>query len=757
MRRAAAALLVLAASVAAQTLVTGRVEYVDKAWDYNGWTGSDPVLPVRRADVHVINGITGTILASGSTADDGSFALTADLSLVLSLQVRVDADTDLNGAFQRVRVTTEANVEYSLFSPLLPVLLPPPALDVGTLTALPILSGSDEGNAFNLLDMGVRVAEYVASPLIGAAPSTQTLRLYWPEGGGSYTSGNGAYIGADDGYDDAVILHELGHVIHNLYSESDNPGGSHTFGDSDQEPTLSFGEGYATFFGGAVQEWMGLEALYMDASGSAQTGSDQLRARLETVTPYAGDAYGAADELAVACTLFDLLDGEASVDATPGTDDDLMLASTVVDGHSPQKAWWDVFVGPVNSASNLTMNHAWDGWLALYAADPHFAELQDVFEDRRLWFWADVQEPDNDLASAVLLPAVTGATWTLDRTLYWSADDPPAPGTGDEDWYSVPLVKGDVVDFATRYPGAAADADTQCDTWIDVYDPQGVLVVGTDEGGTGRNAKVEDFAITKTGAWACRVRTVNSVRRYGRYDVRVHYTEQNHPPVIVAGPTATPDAINTQQTAQLDVIATDEDAGQTLSYAWTPLDGGSILGSGASVTFQPPGVAASSVLHVQLVVSDSLGAEAPPAEVQVTVSPAGGPCVNAASVVAGGSGKAGLLGVPTLGAQNLPLLPSSDFALHASGCLPLQPCTLVVGFTLLSLNYDLGHLYPSPDVLIGLITSATGEVLLPVTLPGDPLLCGLTIYTQLFVPGDPGALGAKKTAQTGYLALTFGS
>ncbi len=747
----------LATAAEAQTLVTGRVEYVDKAWEYSGWSGEDPVLPVRRADVHVLDGVTGAILASGSTADDGTFALNASLALVVSVKVRVDADTDLFGTFQRVRVTTESNVEYVLSSAVVPVLVPPPTLDMGTLTALPITSGNDEANAFNLLDLGVRAAEYLGSPEIGAPAASQTFRLYWPGDGGSYASGNEAHISEDDGYDDAVILHELGHVVHNLYSDSDSPGGSHTFGDSDQDPLLSFGEGYATFFGGAVQEWMGLEALYVDASGSGQSGGNQLHARLETAVPYAGDAYGACDELAVACTLFDLLDTELSADATPGIDDDLLVEGVLFAGVPAQTAWWEVFTGPVKSASSLNMNHAWDGWFSEYAADAHFDELQDVYDDRRMWFWADAQEPDNDVGSAAPLAAVTGSTWTLDRTIYWSAADPPAPGTGDQDWYAVPLVKGDVVDFATRYPGNAADADTQCDSYLEVYDPQGALVVGTDGGGTGANAKVTALTITQTGTWTCRVRTLNTVRRYGRYDIRAHYVFQNHPPVITDGPNAAPDSVSAQETAQLDVTATDQDAGQTLAFAWTPLDGGSILGSGAAVTFVPPAVTAPTVVSVQVVVSDSLGAEAPPAEVQITVTPAAGPCANGAAAVAGGTGKAGQLGVPQLGAQNLPVLPSTDFALHATDCLPLKPCTLVVGFTLISIGYDLGNLYPSPDLLLGLVTSPSGELLLPIALSADPLLCGLTVYVQLIVPGDPGAAGAKQTAQTGYLALTFGS
>ena len=108
------------------------------------------------------------------------------------------------------------------------------------------------------------MSEYVAEPDLANGVTASTVRINWPGSGGSFASGSQAHMSSDDGYDDAVILHELGHVFHNLYSDSDNPGGTHYFGDSDQDPRLSFGEGYATFMAGAVLDHMGLEAMYQD-------------------------------------------------------------------------------------------------------------------------------------------------------------------------------------------------------------------------------------------------------------------------------------------------------------------------------------------------------------------------------------------------------------------------------------------------------------------------------------------------------------
>lgn len=748
------ALMATAVAVDAQTFtVTGMAQYEDKAWGYNGWTGSDPMLPIRHADVLVLNNATLAVLGQGSTGQDGSFSIVCTTAGITNVIVRIDTDTNLDGAFQRLRVTTESNVEYSTFSPVFNNHDPAGNLNAGTISANKISSGGKEANPFNMLDMAVAAAEYIGGPDLANGVTVGTVRVNWPGTGGSFASGSQAHMSADDGYDDAVILHELGHVFHNLYSDSDSPGGSHFFGDSDQDPRLAMGEGYATFFDGAVLESLGIEALYQDANGSSQTGSSGLRLRLETVSPYASDSYGAADEVAVACLLFDLVDDEFSVDGSPGSDDEAFDSSLTALGDNIQAAWWKIFTGPINSASNLTINHAWDGWFSLYNADAHYSEMQSVYLLRRMRFWADSQDPDQSMGAAV---SITPGSWSSERRLYYSAATPPAPGTGDEDWFAVDLTSGDIVDFETRYPAGVGDADTQVDPHIAVFNPSGTLVASDESSGVGRNALVDDLLINVTGTWTYRVRTNSSFRRYGRYNTRVRIVSTNNVPVITAGPTATPTTIDELQTTQLSVTATDPDAGQTLSYAWTPLDGGSISGSGSSVTWSPPPVSVTTIFNIQIIVSDNLGGQSLPATVQVTVNPVPGVCVSPASATSGGVGKPGLFGVPVLAAINTPALPSTDFALQVTGAFPLSTGTFIFGFSLISAPFDLGTMYPSPNVLLSVNATLAGEILLPLALPPDATLCGLVLYVQVLIPNDIGAAGNHQTAQTNFLTLTFG-
>lgn len=773
---------VFAADLSGQSFtVSGRFQYVDKAWSFAGWTGEDPVRPIRRADVHVLDAATQAVLGAGFTAQDGSFAIVcsagatgaagaaggaggASAAGTVDVLVRCDADTGLDArahAFQPLRVTTEADVEYSAFSPVFPGHVAPAPLDIGSVTALPIGSGNAEANPFNLLDVGVAAFEYILGPQVGgvAVPTETdtTLRFIWPSPFGSLAFQKDAYIGDEDGYDDAVILHELGHVVSRLYSADHNPGGSHSFGNSDEDPRLAYSEGYATFFGGCVLDSLGREGLYVDCSGSAQSGGVLLRMRLETANPFQNDAFGESDEVAVACTLFDLIDDEQSADNTPGADDDPFGSTTVVDGQNPHRAWWQTFVGPLKSALFVNMTHAWDAWFAAHPADPHYADLQAIFDKRRLVFWPDAQEPDDTRAQSVLTPATATGTWTTDRTRYASRADPPVPGSGDEDWYALELVAGSIVNIETRYPGDSSDADTQCDTFLYVYAPDGTVALTTDGGGKGRNAAAMNLAVSQTGTWHYVVATQSSVRRYGRYDVRAVYVLENHAPQIVAGPTAAPGTIDDDQLATLSAAASDPDAGQALIYTWTPLAGGSIVGSGASVSFDPPAVASTTLFPVQLVVTDELDAATPAVVVSVRVDPASGSrCALPASVTTGGPGKPGLFGTPLLAAQNLPVVPSSDFALVATGCHPNLAALLVVGFTQLAAPFDGGTLYPSPDVLRPVATSAEGTLHLPLGLPSAPGLCGLTLHCQLMVPDDPGAAGAQQTAQSNSLTLRFG-
>lgn len=503
--------------------VTGRFLYEDKAWNAGGWTGSRPERPVRRADVTVLDAATDRVLGRGSTDGSGGFDVEVAAPLPVTLLARVDSDSRVHAkavkAMPRILVQSNQKVRYSAFSPAVAVPQGASEIDLGTTVVHKTVVGTREGNPFNVFDMAVAAFEVVTGPEIGVTKKGRSVRLHWPNLAGSYAQGRRAWISDDDGYDDAVILHEVGHLVHNVYSDSDNPGGVHYFGDSDQDPRLSFGEGFATAFGGAVLAALGEPALYMDASGSAQAGGAQLVLHVETSDPYFDAAAGAADEVAVACVLYDLLDGHFGAE-DGGSDDDGFVSTLLVDEQLAPRAFWKVFTGPVRRAKNLTMNHAWDGWLKLHRNDPKFDELQHVYEAHLLLNWPDAAEPDDEPEQATLLAVTDGSEWVTGRTLYRSKANKLGPGTGDRDWYAVELQAGAHVVIETRYPGNAWDAGTQADPFLVLFDPQGRRVAKDDDSGVGRNAAIA-FVVEQDGVHTFMVRSKNPRNRYGRYEVQV--------------------------------------------------------------------------------------------------------------------------------------------------------------------------------------------------------------------------------------------
>jgi hypothetical protein len=94
----------------------------------------------------------------------------------------------------------------------------------------------------------------------------------------------------------------------------------------------------------------------------------------------------------------------------------------------------------------------------------------------------------------------------------------------------------------------------------------------------------------------------------------------NTPPQIDVGPTVTPSLIMSNETAELNVQASDVD-GDSLTYIWTTLPGeGSITGTGNTVTYNPPSVTIQQTFTVTVTIFDGQGGSVT-GTVSVTVDP----------------------------------------------------------------------------------------------------------------------------------------
>jgi hypothetical protein len=132
-------------------------------------------------------------------------------------------------------------------------------------------------------------------------------------------------------------------------------------------------------------------------------------------------------------------------------------------------------------------------------------------------------------------------------------------------------------------------------------------------------------------------------------------------------------------------------------------------------------------------------------------------CTNEPSNLEYGLGKPGAFGVPHLAALDLPTLGLSSSIQLTNGRPGALP-VLFLSTQSAALPFDGGtlHLVPQFVFPLGAPIAPDGTMTIPGTLPGDPALCGFTLYHQMIFV-DPAASGFYHTAQTNGLARTFGS
>lgn len=249
--------------------------------------------PIRNAEVALLDS-SGSIAACTETSDKGAFEFTVeDSTKPYIVEVRSRSYNGMNTAYVLESPTT------GQFH----------ALRKSTANRLLILRArvhSDlKAGAFNILDQILRAQEYLRvstadcdlpnSPtfFVGCVPfSTAPLvNIYWSAGVspgiyyGSdqaisyYLNGqrelyiqggnNGNVVSSDmDHFDDAVILHEYGHFIEDVFGRPNSPGGAHD-GNSIIDPRLAWGEGWADYFQAAVTG----NPIYRDTYGTPDCSS----------------------------------------------------------------------------------------------------------------------------------------------------------------------------------------------------------------------------------------------------------------------------------------------------------------------------------------------------------------------------------------------------------------------------------------------------------------------------------------------------
>lgn len=346
---------------------TGLALYDKRVITAQGPSGAITPTPIRFADIEVIHCQTNAVLASGATDGNGEFQLAFDNSGRVGVYVRVLSVSSRYGV--SVRRSASQPVLYGLAS-----LAYDDAGDGEAVVVTGLRTGGTIGaGAFNILDQGVRGGQTIET--LAGAGSGPSLVWYWFPGNQTGTSYSAAakaisVLGttADpDEFDDAVLLHEYGHYVLDVYSRDDSQGGPHTLGDSALDLRLAWSEGWATFFSSVVRN----DPVHIDAS------LDDVRLLFDIETP----SFGAAtrydtNELAVAAVLWDAYDADNGDEG-----------SGPLSGLLPEV--WSVVRGLTTSPVSFE-----DFWVAWQVPNP--GDLRPILEARNIDLWADDLEAGGD-------------------------------------------------------------------------------------------------------------------------------------------------------------------------------------------------------------------------------------------------------------------------------------------------------------------------------------------------------------------------
>jgi hypothetical protein len=504
-RRLACVLAVLGAAATpalANYNVSGACAYVDREFDANGFTGVEPVLPSRLSDVQVLDGTK--IVGQGVTDALGNFVFGVVDNKTRDIYVRCLARHQTAvGIPVEVRAGNQSGDVWAIRGPTITGHPPTQDVSTGTLVAVP---GSG-GEAFNLYDAVLYGTQYLNVLRGGEAPAPTLLVIFNASNANlsSYT-GTSIVQGNNAGYDDTVVLHEMGHYVVDHFSASDNPGGVHHLSDCNQDLRLAFDEGHATYFGNSVRRYFGFpdSSSYVRTTGQAGPGNLQFSFDVETQEPFV--CYGATSETTVFAALWDIGDGPSTTDGTPGTDEswDLLSGQDV-----------DVFrvmTTYIPTASDISLEDFWDGWFHPSVANGRHPEMLSIFRHVGVDYEPDEFEPNDSIAEARLVapgPGTYHLTYYADRNF-------DLLGEPDPDVFAFDAVGGATYTLETF--NLLGDANTS----LSLFGPDGTtLLAANDDRSATDPSSLISYVAPSPGRLYLRSEHGPGLGIYGSYDLRI--------------------------------------------------------------------------------------------------------------------------------------------------------------------------------------------------------------------------------------------
>ncbi|MBI4231533.1 MAG: PPC domain-containing protein [Planctomycetes bacterium] len=504
-------------AASADWTATGTFLYRNRNYDASGFTGTNPTAPVRYADVKVIDTGTSAVLAQGATSATGTFSIAVTDAATRDIAIRVYTSSD-NTAGLEIEVRDDDTSEAVIAKTGTSVASHGSTTDIamGSFT-VETGSGGDEFNIYDCLVVGADAVDAFPSE---TRPTTLVV-AYWESGStdGTFyeTSDKSIHLLGkatdSDAYDDAVILHEYGHYVADVYAQDDSPGGSHSITANNQDPRLSWSEGWATFFGSIAQRTRGdtTPSLYIDTNGSSASGGALVAFNIEdlssaTHSSLSSLAIYATNEVAVSAVLWDITD-------TPGSDDDtLSLAEGEI---------WEIhddYIGGLASATVITLEDFWDGWFSTAYNNGNASAISTIFAGRSINYSADAQEPNDTFGQAVeKSPDGNLTAGTLYKAISADPPDPATNAIADPDWFKFTAVSGDIytIDTTTLLNGA--------DTVLTLYGTDGSTVLTSNDNRAGGTFESRiTWTATGSGTFFVKVTpTSGNSSAYGGYSLKI--------------------------------------------------------------------------------------------------------------------------------------------------------------------------------------------------------------------------------------------
>ncbi|MCC7431182.1 T9SS type A sorting domain-containing protein [bacterium] len=459
-------------TVFANYTVSGTFQYRDLTISINGFTNPKPFRPVRFVDVAIKDANSNQTLATTYTNADGFFSVNVVDSQTRNLSVLAVANTTAGQPYN-IKV-----VEYASFGngpvhafelDAIPNHSPTQNINLGTVNA----DYHNGGETFNLFDCAVDGINFLASLGETNPWSSLTIKFTLDNSNFAFASGGSVNIGGLYGYDDTILLHEMGHWCQfNFGGFSDNPGGTHFIGDSNQDPRLSFGEGWPTFWGTNVRNYYNLQGIagyskpniYFNSNGDSTSGVYNFSYDLETSADANNSQQGnggASNEVSVQAALWDLTDNANTDDYSQGVEDETGFELS----QSFQSHW--NFIKTYLAQPPFSGQIAFDDYFMLWnanATNPETIKFQQmIITNHNFEYYSDSFENDNNANEALPLSVVeVGEGKMFYQTIY---------PLGDSDWKTFNAIAG------ITYQVSTSNLNNGLDTYLYLKDTSGTALV----------------------------------------------------------------------------------------------------------------------------------------------------------------------------------------------------------------------------------------------------------------------------------------